>query len=111
MITPFNRVREELRRLKIDIRVAPGEYHLSHRGFPDTVTRCLDLNDALLAGREMAKNPPEPPDPPPGPLGSPALAKQRAKRIRHNWAVIGRKLKKKAAKIEAEITTTLKRQK
>ena len=110
-MTPFERARTKLRKLGIVLTAAPAEYILSYASCKSQqqVYRAEDLHEAVAIGREMAKNAPEPPDPHPGPLGSPTRARQRAKKIRHNWRVLANRQKKKVAKIERAITSKVKR--
>jgi hypothetical protein len=108
-MTLFEDVRMELSKLGIDLRQGPAEYLLTHKTTPlDNPTRTLDLQDALASGREMAKNPPTLPETF-GPLGNPRS--RRALVRRHNRKLLKRRTQKKEAKVAAEVTEILKRDK
>ena len=97
MTTPFSRVRDELRTLKVNIIPSGGEYHVWHKhSRREDAHITEDLQDALTRGREIGLNPPPEPEPSMGPLPNPysmrskirkhnaPIAKARAKRARRN---------------------------
>jgi hypothetical protein len=111
-MTLFQQVKLELKRIGISLDQAPAEYLINYLNPALKLImpkRALDLEDALLCGKEMAANPPKPRRKPMPPMGNTPGAKIRAYRTRKNRAWWANEQAKEAAAIEKQIADKLKR--